>query len=404
MYCHQHRVTYGGVLSDFCYFRFALVVQNFKSQVRRRFKDFEAFHELLLARYPYRLVPRLPPKKLPMSQSGAFIEQRRRSLKRFLVLIVRHPVLSQDDISICFFTATSGQDIGALMKEKFRNNKDEYWLNDMARKAEELLSAEARVKYDRVKEQVTAMHIIVASMLQVAENMETRSVNHSRDMKTLSTNLQSLATDSILSSSWTSGSDDSWAYLKRDSRALAERISTVSQKAHDQAVRETSGFTERVHLFLDLIISYEDLCSRREEVVRRHQKALTKVHASVSHKERMQSQGHQVPTKEDNRLLRRDSELLEIEKRNFFSLLCLDLEAQLIHVNLAQLPEIFHNLVATQIKGHTLYQESWVDMRGVVDTMRASVSGQASLMSPSLSPTSSLTPHAMAADTPSPFV
>ena len=53
------------------------------------------------------------------------------------------------------------------MKEKFRNNKDEYWLNDMARKAEELLSAEARVKYDRVKEQVTAMHTIVASMLQV---------------------------------------------------------------------------------------------------------------------------------------------------------------------------------------------------------------------------------------------
>ena len=45
-----------------------------------------------------------------------------------------------------------------------------------------------------------------------------------------------------------------------------------------------------------------------------------------------------------------------------------------------------------------------MDMRGVVDTMRASVSGQASLMSPSLSPNSSLTPHALAADTPSPFV
>ena len=45
--------------------------------------------------------------------------------------------------------------------------------------------------------------------------------------------------------------------------------------------------------------------------------------------------------------------MIEIEKRSFFSLLCLDLEAQLIHINLAQLPEIFHNLVATQIKGHT---------------------------------------------------
>lgn len=376
--------------------------KNFKAHVRRRFRDFEAYYELLLARYPYRLVPRLPPKKI--SQSGAFIEQRRRALKRFLILIVRHPVLSRDDITKCFFTTTSGQDIGTRMKDKFKNNKDEYWFNDMAMKAGEMLSAEAaRVKYDRVKEQVTAIHAIIASMLQVAESMETRSVNHSRDMKTLSTNLQSLATDSVLSSSWTSGSDDSWSYLKRDSRVLAERISTVSQKAHDQAVRETSGFTERVHLFLDLIISYEDLCSRREEVVRRHQKALTKVHTSVSHKERMQSQGHQVATKEDNRLLRRDNELLEIEKRNFFSLFCLDLEAQLIHVNLAQLPEIFHNLVATQIKGHTQYQEAWVDMRGVVDTMRASVTGQAA-MSPSISPTSSLIPHAMAADAPSPFV
>ena len=181
--------------------------------------------------------------------------------------------------------------------------------------------------------------------------------------------------------------------------------------------------------------------------------------------------------------LQRDNELIEIEKRNFFSLLCLDLEAQLIHVNLAQLPEIFHNLVSAQVKGHTQvkmhtvglasfpgsphcdnfelsqifllflserskvnnknsqcectqrgesllqdivlsvsfppslphpsslspllsplslspqYQSVWSDMRGVVDTMRASLSGQASLLTPTHSPTSSLT-H----DTPSPFV
>jgi sorting nexin-8 len=378
--------------------------KNLKSQVRRRFKDFEAYHELLLSRYPYRLVPCLPPKKLPMSQSGAFIEQRRRSLKRFLLLIVRHPILSRDEITKFFFTTTSGQELGSRMKDKFKNNKDEFCFNDTAKRSEELLSAEARVKYDRVKEQVSAMHAIMASMLQVAENMETRSVNHSRDMKALSTNLQSLATDTVLASSWTSGSDDSWSYLKRDSRVLAEHLSTVSQRARDQAVRETSGFTERVHLFLDLIVSYEDLCSRREETVRRHQKALTKVHTAVSHKERMQSQGHHVPSKEDSRILRRDNELIEIEKRNFFSLLCLDLEAQLIHVNLAQLPEIFHNLVTTQVKGHTQYQAAWTAMQGVVDTMHASVSGQTSLLTPTQSPTSSLLPHAYT-DTPSsPFV
>ena len=55
------------------------------------------------------------------------------------------------------------------MKEKFRNNKDEYWFNEAAKKAEDLLTAEARVKYDRVKEQVSAIHTIIASMLQVSE-------------------------------------------------------------------------------------------------------------------------------------------------------------------------------------------------------------------------------------------
>ena len=38
--------------------------QNLKSSVRRRYRDFEDFHEVLVAKYPYRLVPRMPPKKL----------------------------------------------------------------------------------------------------------------------------------------------------------------------------------------------------------------------------------------------------------------------------------------------------------------------------------------------------
>ena len=59
------------------------------------------------------------------------------------------------------------QELGSRMKDKFKNNKDEFCFNDTAKRSEELLSAEARVKYDRVKEQVSAMHAIMASMLQV---------------------------------------------------------------------------------------------------------------------------------------------------------------------------------------------------------------------------------------------
>lgn len=38
--------------------------QRFKSSVCRRYNDFVVFHELLLHKFPYRMVPALPPKRM----------------------------------------------------------------------------------------------------------------------------------------------------------------------------------------------------------------------------------------------------------------------------------------------------------------------------------------------------
>ncbi len=104
-----------------------------------------------------------------------------------------------------------------------------------------------------------------------------------------------LATDNLLMSSWTSGADEAWTYMQRDCETLSGKFEDVSERAKQQGVRETSGFTEAVHLFLDLIVSYQDLCERRERTVqRRHQKALAKVHTMVTYKDRMESTGRQL--------------------------------------------------------------------------------------------------------------
>lgn len=107
-----------------------------------------------------------------------------------------------------------------------------------------------------------------------------------------------LATDNLLMSSWTSGADETWSYMQRDCEVLSERFGEFSERAKQQGVRETSGFTETVHLFLDLIVSYQELCERRERTVqRKHQKALAKVHTMVNYKERVESTGkHLVST------------------------------------------------------------------------------------------------------------
>ena len=38
--------------------------QRFGTKVRRRYNDFVSLYDLLLGRFPYRLIPRLPPKKM----------------------------------------------------------------------------------------------------------------------------------------------------------------------------------------------------------------------------------------------------------------------------------------------------------------------------------------------------
>ena len=40
-----------------------VAAQRHKTTVNRRYSDFLAFQEMLLVRFPYRMIPRLPPKK-----------------------------------------------------------------------------------------------------------------------------------------------------------------------------------------------------------------------------------------------------------------------------------------------------------------------------------------------------
>jgi len=79
------------------------------SKVIRRYSDFVWLLECLHKRYPFRVLPLLPPKRIAVngnhfSNDGAFIEKRRRGLARFLNALVRHPVLSQEQLVVMFLT------------------------------------------------------------------------------------------------------------------------------------------------------------------------------------------------------------------------------------------------------------------------------------------------------------
>ncbi|KAI8644245.1 hypothetical protein BD408DRAFT_384094 [Parasitella parasitica] len=76
------------------------------NKVLRRFSDFWWLWETLLKRYPYRVIPNLPPKKLG-GRNDMFEERRRKGLVRFINSVARHPVLGKDKVVIAFLSHPS---------------------------------------------------------------------------------------------------------------------------------------------------------------------------------------------------------------------------------------------------------------------------------------------------------
>lgn len=79
------------------------------SKVVRRYSDFVWLLDCLQKRFPFRQLPLLPPKRVGvngnhLAADSTFIEKRRRGLARFSNALVRHPVLSQEQLVIMFLT------------------------------------------------------------------------------------------------------------------------------------------------------------------------------------------------------------------------------------------------------------------------------------------------------------
>ncbi|RSH95368.1 Sorting nexin mvp1 [Saitozyma podzolica] len=72
--------------------------------VSRRYSDFVWLLDCLSKRYPFRILPALPPKRI--GPDAQFLEQRRRALRRFINMIVNHPVMKDDGALNVFLTHT----------------------------------------------------------------------------------------------------------------------------------------------------------------------------------------------------------------------------------------------------------------------------------------------------------
>ncbi|KAI5949626.1 hypothetical protein KGF54_005504 [Candida jiufengensis] len=77
-----------------------------QKKVIRRYSDFAWLLEYLLEKYPFRVIPGLPPKKFTVGASpdSQFLQRRRRGLHRFLNQLIKHPIFKEEPIVQTFLT------------------------------------------------------------------------------------------------------------------------------------------------------------------------------------------------------------------------------------------------------------------------------------------------------------
>ncbi|XP_064414936.1 sorting nexin-8a [Latimeria chalumnae] len=362
--------------------------QRFKSSVYRRYSDFVVFHELLLLRFPYRMVPALPPKRIlkvfhPLADRE-FIDTRRRALGRFMNLVARHPFFSEDTLVKNFLTF-SGSDVQNKLRE-FKGSGDEFMTCKIAVHVKDYLPADIQAQFAASRELIRNVHNSFYKLRDRAERMASRSVENATDLLMIGRELSAVGSDTTILSSCAPESNSSWTTLKQAMKNLSVEFSLLADKSAQQGKREQDDVVEKLNLFLDLLQSYKDLCERHERgVLHEHQRALQKYSSMKKQMMSVTVQNKEPVSVEqlESRIVQQENAIQTMELRNYFSLYCLHQETQLIHIYLHLTSHILGAFVSSQIQGHKEMSEVWNELRPKLSCLFIGPNG---MPSPPLSP------------------
>lgn len=337
--------------------------QRFQASVYRRYNDFVVFHEVLLHKFPYRMVPALPPKRM-LGADREFIEGRRRALKRFLNLVARHPPLCEDGL-LQLFLCFGGPDVQNKLKGSVQCLGDEFMSCELAARAKDFLPADIHAQFAVSRELIRNIYNSFHKLRDRAERMAARAVDNAADLLIFGKELSALGSDTTPLPSWAALHSSTWGSLKQALKGLSVEFTLLADKAARQGKQEENDVVEKLNLFLDLLQSYKDLCERHEKgVLHKHQRALHKY--SLTRRQMMsataQSREPEAVQQLESRIVEQESAIQTMELRNYFSLYCLHQETQLVHVYLPLTSHILGAFVNSQIQGHKEMSKVWNEL------------------------------------------
>ncbi|CAI5791866.1 sorting nexin-8 isoform X1 [Podarcis lilfordi] len=229
--------------------------KRFRCSVYRRYNDFVVFHEMLLQKFPYRMVPALPPKRM-LGADREFIETRRRALKRFINLVARHPPFSED-VLLKLFLSFSGSDVQNKLRELVQGVGDEFMTCKLSTQAKDFLPADIQVQFAASRELIRNIYNSFYKLRDRTERIASRAVDNASDLLLFGKELSALGSDTTPLPSWASLNNSAWGNLKQALKGLSVEFALLADKAVQQGKQEENDVVEKLNLFLDLLQSYK---------------------------------------------------------------------------------------------------------------------------------------------------
>ncbi|KAI1085578.1 hypothetical protein F5B20DRAFT_567527 [Whalleya microplaca] len=236
------------------------------SKVIRRYSDFVWLLDCLHRRYPFRVLPLLPPKRVAvngnhLSNDGAFIEKRRRGLARFLNALVRHPVLGQEQLVIMFLTVPT--ELAVWRKQAAISVVDEFTGRSLPPGLEDSLPPSLNELFERTRQGVRRGAELYIATCNIMDRLVKRSEGVAADHARLALSLASLTE----TSADTYATDANDVPLLNDGlRAMSKHLGTTQSLMEDESRAWEAGVLEDLKRQRDALVSVRDLFERRERL------------------------------------------------------------------------------------------------------------------------------------------
>ncbi|PYH45599.1 sorting nexin Mvp1 [Aspergillus saccharolyticus JOP 1030-1] len=239
------------------------------STVVRRYSDFVWLLDCLHKRYPFRQLPLLPPKRIAVNgthlsaDSNSFLEKRRRGLVRFTNALVRHPILSQEQLVVMFLTVPT--ELSVWRKQATISVQDEFAGRALPPDLEDSLPSNLTDLFETVRSGVKRSAEVYINLCTLLERLAKRNEGLAADHLRFSLALQSLT--EVTRDTYAVDTNDV-PLLNEGIKATARHLSASQSLLEDEARAWEDGMLEDLKRQRDCLVSVREMFDRRDRYAR----------------------------------------------------------------------------------------------------------------------------------------